>query len=488
MDHFQTLVGAWTNSSRPFRLRSAAAALGIVGIALALWWCWPRTVALFATPLESEQLSQVDAQLAAWNVPHLSTVDNIEVDNSARNTLLLRLSLAGLPHEHIATSAETLAKASALTPDALLEEQSRTGLAGDIALALRRMDGISEANVVIAPARQGTFTDEDSSAASASVRLALRPGVVLSAAAIAGIRSFVSSAVPFLAPQRVVLVDDHGVALDAHQEPSDEAESTRAALQTAFDSAFGAGTTIVRVHALYEAHTELAHDIERLPVGGSALALQQHDEHLNSREKQYSEHEASEDHGSIVRDRQTTITAGELAHLSVAVLVDANRSIDLDKVRTLALAATGISAQQRELVQVEAVPFLQPPPPSGAGSRVFWSILWWLAPLGMLLALLVWSWRRLSPGLGRALQRYREQARIRVTTAATSGIAPREVLGLLAGEPAHTAAAVISALPTVTAAAVLDLYPSEERGAIVARMTRPVSVFVPTWEQLLHEQ
>ena len=60
--------------------------------------------------------------------------------------------------------------------------------------------------------------------------------------------------------------------------------------------------------------------------------------------------------------------------------------------------------------------------------------------------------------------------------------------GALAGEPPHTAAAVISALPTATAAAVLELYPPEERAAIVRRLSRPASPLLPSYEELLRAE
>ena len=68
----------------------------------------PR-VPLFATPLRGEQLAEVEERLAEWNVAFTPTADNAVVDASHRNDLLLRLSLAGVPHDHVDGSAEALA-------------------------------------------------------------------------------------------------------------------------------------------------------------------------------------------------------------------------------------------------------------------------------------------------------------------------------------------------------------------------------------------
>ena len=69
----------------------------------------PDRVALFAAPLHSEQLSEVQEQLAAWSVPFSPTDDNVIIDAARRNDLLLRLSLAGVPHAHVETTGEALA-------------------------------------------------------------------------------------------------------------------------------------------------------------------------------------------------------------------------------------------------------------------------------------------------------------------------------------------------------------------------------------------
>lgn len=484
MPILRQMLEAWRHLAPTMRAATVLLPLLAAGVLVAVFCLvMPRSQVLFATPLQSEQLSQVDAQLAAWNIAHLTTVDNVSVDARARNTILLRLSLAGLPHAHIATSEETLAKASALTPDALLEAQSRTGLGGDVAIALRSINGIADASVVIAPARQATFTDESSSAASASVRISLRPGVVLAADAVDGIRAFVSSAVPFLSRDHVVLLDDHGVALGSNTAKADNADDTCAALQSAFDAAFGVGSTIVRVHAVYERNAQESHDIEHLPVIGAALTLQHSDEHFKTGDKQYAKHDATEERGSVVRDRQSTVTAGALDHLSVAILVDQTRNIDLVKVRKLALAATGLDDDNRYM-SVEAVDFSHPSRIAVTRMPSIVVVLLDIAPyLASTACLLCFILVARKPVMKFARD-IAERERIRGTSAAVVGIRPCDVVGILADEPPHTAAAVISALPTVTAAAVLDLYSSEERGAIVARMAHQASVFAPTWEQL----
>src|SRR5579875_2421205 len=165
-------------------------------------------VPLFSSPLHPEQVREVETRLAAWNVAFSPTGDNVRVERRRRSDLLLRLSLSGVPHPHVAGSAETFANVGALTPEAVLDAQARDGLAGDLELALRGIAGITDARVIIAPAKAGVYADESVHDASASVRLALLPGARLSADAIAGIRAFVAAGVPGLEPQHVTIVDD----------------------------------------------------------------------------------------------------------------------------------------------------------------------------------------------------------------------------------------------------------------------------------------
>ena len=120
------------------------------------------------------------------------------IDVKRRSDLLLRLSMAGVPHAHIESSGEVLSKLGALTPQTVIDAQTRDGLAGDIELGLRGLDGVQDARVIIAPAKPGYFADEASRDASASVRLRLQPDAHLSADAIAGIRRFVAASVPGL--------------------------------------------------------------------------------------------------------------------------------------------------------------------------------------------------------------------------------------------------------------------------------------------------
>ena len=275
----------------------------------------------------------------------------------------MRLSLAGVPHAHLAGSDEALAHVGALTPQAVLEAQTRDALAADLALGLRGLEGVADARVVIAPSSGGVYADEQRRDASASVRVTLAPGARLSARTVAGIKAFVAGGVPALDAERVTVLDDRGLALDA--DAGDDAADVQSGLQSALDGAFGAGATIVRVHRERLGERRDVRDVRRAAVDGS-IARATTDEHYTSNAKKYAKSSATEDRGSTTREEHRVLAPDATARLTVAVFVDAARGLDLAKIRALASAAVGTRADRGDAVSVEAVAFGDGAPRAGA--------------------------------------------------------------------------------------------------------------------------
>jgi flagellar biosynthesis/type III secretory pathway M-ring protein FliF/YscJ len=441
-------------------------------------------VALFATPLYADQLTEVQTRLAGWGVPYAPLADNVRVDPRKRAALLLRLSLAGVPHRHLATSDETFAHVNALTPQSILEAQTRDALAADLAQGLRGLDGVADARVIVAPASSGAYADETARDASASVRITLTPGAHLAPAAVAGIRAFVAGGVPGLDADRVTVLDDRGELDGGTAEPDDT--SVQASLQSALDAALGDGATIVRVHRepLGEARDE--HDVKHLPLAGD-LTRTSGDERYASPQKKYQKATITEERGSETRDVHDSSAPDATARLSVAIFVDGARGIDLDAIRTLAAAAAGINEHRGDTLRVEAVRFAATAPARVRGIDAWGvaSLFTGMVPqLALVAGAVVLAIRGARP-LYALLVRMVEAAGVRKSSRESAGLPPARVRGALAGEPPHVAAAVISALPAATAAAVLELYPPEERAQIVRRLARAASDLVPHPEELL---
>jgi flagellar M-ring protein FliF len=479
------LSSLWSASSSAQR---AGAAAVVAAIALAVCAGFlvvhPARTAVFAQPLHPEQLSEVEERLAAWNVPFTPVADNVLVEAGRRNAVLLRLSLAGVPHEHVESSSDVLGKLGALTPQSVVDAQARDGLAGDIELGLRGIDGITDARVIIAPAKPAYFADESSQDASASVRLQLAAGARLSSDAVNGIRAFVAASVPGLRAERVTIVDDRGIALGDTDAQGDSGDLQRS-LQTALDASLGEGATIVRVHVDYDRRSISSRDVRRAPVQAAAIGVATQNEHYSSNVKRYDRTEQQIDRGSETREIAATVPAGRISRISGAVFVDAARGIDLALVRELASATLGIDARRGDTLDVAALGFAREPVAKKDG--------WWLAygaivPLLPALAAILalgYAARAAVPPLTQALSALGDRARIARTTESVTGVPPSAVRDRLEREPPHTAAAIISALPAATAAAVLDMYPEAERSAIVRRMQRPASPLLADMENFI---
>lgn len=467
------LLARWNALPKAARLivtaaLSAAIAVAVIGILLA----HPPRAPLFAQPLHPEQLGEVEERLAGWNVAFTPTSDNVVVDAGRRNDLLLRLSLAGVPHPHLESTGEAVANIGTLTPQAVVDAQTRVGLSGDIEAGLRGIAGVDDARVIVAPAKPPEFADESTRDASASVRLRLREGAQLSREAVAGIRAFVAASVPGLQAARVTILDDRGVALGDERKSSDDAVEIQQSLQSALDAAFGSGAAIVRVRGEFTTQQMSERDVRRTPMSAAAIERVRRSEAYDGGGKRYRHLEEGEDRGSETHEFVSDTQPGGIKRLSTAIFVDEARALDLAKVRELAAATVGYDTRRGDTLAVEAVDFHREPV---ARKDAWWLLYGTIVPLAPALILtigLIVCTRFAVPPLALLAHSLVERAVAERTSRSVAGFPPSRVRTMLEREPPHAAAAIISALPAATATAVLELYPPHEREAIVSRMQR----------------
>ncbi len=483
------LLARWNALPRTARVVAGCAPLVLAALVLAAALAThPSRSPLFSAALHPEQLAEVEERLAEWNVPFTPTSDNVVVDGRRRNDLLLKLSLAGVPHSHVAGTSEALSTIGVLTPQAVIDAQARSGLAGDIEAGLRGIDGVDDARVIVAPGRSAEFAQESPHDASASVRLRLRAGSALSNEAIAGIRAFVAASVPELEPARVTVLDDRGVALGADSASPDDAAYLQNSLQSALDAAFGTGAAIVRVRAEYDPAGSSEHDTRRVPVDDAIERSRRSSETYDEGPKHYRRMDDEQDRGSEMRESVSRVPAGALKRLYAAVFVDNRRSPDLAKLRHLAAATVGYDSARGDTLAVESVDFRR-----ASVGHASWRRLTYDAMIAILPALLVASGIvaaarfALPPAVG-ILQALAERKMVEQASKAAAGFPPARVRSMLEQEPPHAAAAIISALPAATATAVLELYPPHEREAIVTRMQRRHSPLLGDAHELIRRR
>ena len=451
------------------RFGIGAAAFGVlVIVAVVLLLGRDTRVALFANALKPDQLAEVDEQLSEWSIAFVPAHDNVRVDGKQRSALLARLALAGVPHAHVVGTAEALSNVGTLTPQAILDAQARAGLEGDLEKGLRGLGGIADARVIIAPARSGVFADESSTPASASVRLSAEPGQTLTASTLDAVRAFVAAGVAGLDAAHVTVVDDRG-AYEAR--PGDDGADREQALQSALDAAFGNGTTIVRVHVEHAMASTESRDVKRTPEQNAPISHRELDERFNGEKKSYSRRQTTEDRGSDEHEERTTLAAGALARVSIAVIVDARQALDVEKIREVAAAAGGYDPKRGDTLSVQSIPFERPYRVAPQPFAYAFALLGEALP-GVALAVMVIVVVRVAarPAFDFVTESMR---RVRIERTHAQGTSqPEAIFATLRGEPPHVVAAILARLPSPVAASVLELYSNEERRAIVARLAR----------------
>ncbi|TAM92438.1 hypothetical protein EPN42_01065 [bacterium] len=479
-----TAVLASWNQRSP-RLRAAVAVLCTLALAAAIVVAFAMhdtSQPLFAAPLHAAQLAEVGDRLASWGIPFRATADGIVVPRALRRSTLLRLSLAGIPHRPLPSSLETLADAGPLTPDRVLEVRQRAGLEGEVAQALRTLEGVADARVIIAPGHEGTFVDEAATPTTASVRISPHEGVSFDTVRVRAVRAFVAAAVPGLAPDRVQVLDDRGAAFGDATTSIDE-NTLQVQVQSALDQVEGVGATLVRVRVVRDDDAREVVLRRVLPAGGALRSESAQEEYRNGGGAYHTGRSAVED-GSDVREEHAHLPAGRLRRISVAVFVDRARAGDLSKIRELVEAAAAVDPRRGDEVRVEALDFARSAPAAPRSSLPM--LLVTLLPALLIGASLVAAAWIARPLAGGALEALRGIALRRAVERTPPPLAEaRRLRAALDVEPPHAAAAVISALPASTAVAVLDLYPAEERERIVRRMATARADAIPSLESIL---
>ena len=102
-----------------------------------------------------------------------------------------------------------------------------------------------------------------------------------------------------------------------------------------------------------------SHDVAQPDRQGS-ISRHDLDERFTDVKKSYSRSATTVDRGSDVHEERSTLAAGALARVSIAVIVDARRSLDVDKIREVAAAAGGYDPRRGDTLSVEAVAFDRP--------------------------------------------------------------------------------------------------------------------------------
>ncbi len=199
-----------------------AAFVAVVGVIVgsAYWANTPSYTTLYRD-LDPESAQAVITKLKAANTPYVLDDGGSTLMVPAASVDELRLDFAaqGLPTAG-RIGFEIFDRTSFGTTEFLEHVNYRRGLEGELARTIATISEVASARVHIALAKDSLFTGT-AEQAKASVVLKMRTTRPLSAATVAGIAGLVSSAVESLRPESVVIVDTYGRPLSRPANPEE---------------------------------------------------------------------------------------------------------------------------------------------------------------------------------------------------------------------------------------------------------------------------
>lgn len=194
--------------------------VAVVGlVAGSAFWINTPTYALLYSDMDAEAASTIVTRLKNDNIPYQLDAGGRAVRVPAERVDELRLELAsqGLPTSG-RIGFEIFDRTQFGATEFLEHVNYRRALEGELARTIATIGQVQTARVHIAMAKESLFT-RGAEPAKASVVLKLRNSTPLSASTIAGIAGLVSASVEALRPESVVIVDTFGRRLSG---PSDE--------------------------------------------------------------------------------------------------------------------------------------------------------------------------------------------------------------------------------------------------------------------------
>jgi flagellar biosynthesis/type III secretory pathway M-ring protein FliF/YscJ len=414
---------------------------------------------LFDVTLHPSQTAEIERALLLWNEPFSTDAQHTQVyvSESRRRDVLLRLALAGLPRRYVPTTSDVMEEQqNAFEPQSVADDRRRAGIEGDLVMSLRRMNGVSDASVVIAPASNDPLAADDSrTPASASVQLLMQPGVALTASQLAGIKRFVAASYPGLSEERVVIVDaggTDGLASAPPETVTARQVGLQNSIQSALDAVFGSGATVVRVSMRTSDEERTEQSTLVTPHG--LLEAERGSENGSESGKNFTREKTHTRYAYDTVVETRTAHADALARLSIAVFVDSKKvSLAQSKLITDVVRAAAGAQIGSDQVVIAALPFHAQTEASHAAAHRL-RVRTVMALLALTLAF--------ACGLGFWVRRTPREAADEQTA--------KTLQASLENEMPQTAAYVLGTLPQSVRERVLRAYGTEQRLAILAHM------------------
>jgi len=198
--------------------------VAVVGIVVgSAYWINAPQYTLLVADMDAETANSVVTRLKADNVPYQLGEGGRTVSVPAERVDELRLAFAsdGLPSAG-RIGFEIFDRTAFGTTEFLEHVNYRRALEGELARTISTMSDVASARVHIAMAKDSLFIDREEPA-KASVALRLKANRPLSAATVRGIAGLVSSSVEGLRPESVMILDQQGRPLTKPEDDTDSA-------------------------------------------------------------------------------------------------------------------------------------------------------------------------------------------------------------------------------------------------------------------------
>ena len=366
---------------------------------------------LLYNDLSSADSSAIAAKLEESQIPYQISEDasRVTVPDTDVGRARMLLAEAGLPNGGSMGYELFDNKSGFGTTNDVVTLNKVRALEGELSRTIISLDPVRSARVHLVLPKRELFSRE-SSPASASVAVGLRPGAQLNDDQIMAIQSLVASAVPQLKPEKVSLIDQTGKLLARGDEETQNRASLKAdemrlkyeqrltrAIEDLVGRTVGYGNVRANVSAdlnfdristneeLFDPESQVARslqtieesNIEReasernvsvennLPAAGDDLFFDAEPSLESNRLEETTNYEISKTTRSMIRE------TGEVRRLSVAVLVDGTYTRDaegnevyntrsdqeLDKIAALVRSAIGYDATRGDTLEVVNMQF-----------------------------------------------------------------------------------------------------------------------------------
>ena len=371
--------------------------LGVV--AMTRWVAQPTWSPLFGN-LSGSDASAIVEQLQAQHAQYklADGGSTILVPQAQVYDLRVAMSGKGLPAGDSSSGGYSLLDKQGITATDFQQNVAyRRALEGELSKTLQAMDGVRVAVVHLALPKKDVFATEQDKP-TASVLLALQPGITLDRGQVRSITHLVAGSVEGLDPGQVTVSDSSGRLLSSPESGADGAASVAgetdqqtaqfedrisASLQQMLDRVLGPGRSVVRVNAQlnfdtvdtttesYVPATSIAPLAEATvsetfagaaPGAGGALGqplptLTAVAGATNGGNYQRSQRTVDNAVGKVVE--RTQAAPGSVKRMTVAVVLDATTAgtVDPNQVQQLVANAVGLDPKRGDSVQVDKIAF-----------------------------------------------------------------------------------------------------------------------------------